>query len=168
MSEQFTRGRNRCFLVVVEGYGSGAAFIDHRIILQEGPSDQSLVALTSADEIDGGEHSVNRKIQSGDVYLSQVHVRQSASVDSRDGPSISDRQVQLSGEEVIDAALRRARIDESVYSLYPRDRKHQNRWRRLETWVKSYVDEKRGAKCDEQVNSGGPSELAVKPALRLH
>ena len=66
--------------------------------------------LSSGSQVNAGESSIHRNVQSRDVDLGKMFVDLATAMDSGHLLPIDDRQLQRSGELRVDATLGRARI----------------------------------------------------------
>ncbi len=88
---------------------------------KESSSDKRHMNLSTGQEVDTGESTMNCKTQRRKMDLSQVHVYVQSAVDSRNWTSINNWQVQLSSQHAVDTAFHCSSVDEGMDSSHPRN-----------------------------------------------
>lgn len=73
-----------------ESYIPSVTLINHREKPEECPSDQSAVRLSSSAKVDASKRAVHGDVQRGNVYLRQIHVRQTTAMNAGDRTAIDN------------------------------------------------------------------------------
>jgi hypothetical protein len=106
---------------------------------QERSANDCLVAESRSNQRDGGKGSVLGELEDRYVDLREmnVYLKGTAGTNANDHPTIDDLKIQFRGEQIVDAALLGARIDQGL------DVRNTCLRRgvlvRIVRWVKSYM-----------------------------
>jgi hypothetical protein len=139
VSAYSVQGTNEPILVRRNGHISRPPLIDHCKSRQKGSSNQDPMLLTAGHKMDASKNTINREAQRRNRDLGQMHIDLNGTMNARNWLPIYDRQIELSGKQAVNGALRCPSVNKCVYSL------HAGGWRRtgrtnLKRRIKSNVN----------------------------
>jgi hypothetical protein len=112
-------------------------------------------------KFDTYEIPINRIAECGYVNLGYVHICLVAAVNAGNHGSIDDGKIELRRQQTIDATLHRTSVNKGFDSLYAWDWSISH----AIVGIKSYIDNERWAKVDEEILARICSGLAVETTV---